>query len=67
MLFRWVNFTKFLTGASVVGSIAIPSILKHAGIIGWGALLMELSSFLIFGVAIVWFLQMSNEDSYSMF
>ncbi|XP_010934870.1 vacuolar protein sorting-associated protein 55 homolog [Elaeis guineensis] len=63
----WVNFTKFLTGASVVGSIAIPSILKHAGIICWGALLMELSSFLIFGVAIVWFLHMSNEDSYSMF
>ncbi|XP_008788697.2 vacuolar protein sorting-associated protein 55 homolog [Phoenix dactylifera] len=63
----WVNFTKFLTGASVIGSIAIPSILKHAGIIGWGALLMELSSFLIFGVAIVWFVQMSNEDSYNMF
>ncbi|WVZ09586.1 hypothetical protein V8G54_014116 [Vigna mungo] len=30
----WVNFTKFLTGASTVGGIAIPSILKHAGVIG---------------------------------
>ncbi|KAJ3694000.1 hypothetical protein LUZ60_009480 [Juncus effusus] len=58
----WDKFTKFLTGMSIVGSIAIPSILKHAGIIGWGALAMELSSFAVFGVAILWFLQMSNED-----
>ncbi|KAK8626225.1 hypothetical protein V6N13_133876 [Hibiscus sabdariffa] len=34
----WMNATKFLTGASAIGSIAIPAILKHAGIIGWGAL-----------------------------
>ncbi|KAK8516273.1 hypothetical protein V6N12_068883 [Hibiscus sabdariffa] len=34
----WVNATKFLTGASAIGSIAIPAILKHAGVIGWGAL-----------------------------
>ncbi|KAL6591404.1 hypothetical protein ACP70R_026033 [Stipagrostis hirtigluma subsp. patula] len=61
----WVNFTKFLTGASIVGSIAIPSILKHAGVIGWGALTMELSSFVVFGVAILWFLQMNGEDEYS--
>jgi hypothetical protein len=61
----WVNFTKFLTGASIVGSIAIPSILKHAGVIGWGALTMELSSFVVFGVAILWFIQMSSEDEYS--
>ncbi|TVU27833.1 hypothetical protein EJB05_19360 [Eragrostis curvula] len=61
----WVNFTKFLTGASIVGSIAIPSILKHAGVIGWGALTMELSSFVVFGVAILWFLQMNSEDEYS--
>ncbi|KAJ1690354.1 hypothetical protein LUZ63_014509 [Rhynchospora breviuscula] len=63
----WANFTKFLTGASIVGSIAIPSILKHAGIIGWGALAMELSSFVIFGVAILWFLQMSTQEEYSAF
>ncbi|CAL9073646.1 vacuolar protein sorting-associated protein 55 homolog [Musa acuminata AAA Group] len=63
----WVNFTKFLTGASVIGSIAIPSILKHANLIGWGALAMELSSFVVFGVAILWFLQMSNHDDYSYF
>nr|CAD1831074.1 unnamed protein product [Ananas comosus var. bracteatus] len=63
----WVNFTKFLTGASVVGSIAIPSILKHAGIIGWGALSMELSSFVVFGVAILWLLKTNREEEYSMF
>ncbi|WOK92746.1 vacuolar protein-sorting-associated protein [Canna indica] len=61
----WVNFTKFLTGFSVVGSIAIPSILKHANIIGWGALSMELSSFAVFGVAILLYLQMNNLDDYS--
>uniref|UniRef100_A0A453Q724 Vacuolar protein sorting-associated protein 55-like protein n=1 Tax=Aegilops tauschii subsp. strangulata TaxID=200361 RepID=A0A453Q724_AEGTS len=63
----WVNFTKFLTGTSIVGSIAIPSILKHAGVIGWGALTMELSSFAVFGLAIVRFLQMNSEDEYSAF
>ncbi|CAL9042620.1 unnamed protein product [Musa banksii] len=63
----WVNFTKFLTGASVVGSIAIPSILKHANLIGWGALAMELSSFVVFGVTILSFLQMSDRDEYSYF
>lgn len=63
----WENFTKFLTGASVVGSIAIPSILKHADVIGWGALVMELSSFFIFAVTILCFLQTSNDDEYSSF
>ncbi|PPR92988.1 hypothetical protein GOBAR_AA27681 [Gossypium barbadense] len=44
----WVNATKFLAGASAIGSIAIPAILKHAGVISWGALAMELSSFFVF-------------------
>jgi hypothetical protein len=60
-----VSFTKFLTGASVVGAIAIPSILKHAGIIGWGALTMELSSFGVFGLAILWYVHLNREDEYS--
>jgi hypothetical protein len=59
-----VNFTKFLTGASIVGSIAIPSILKHAGVIGWGALTMELSSFGIFGLAILCYFWINREDEY---
>ncbi|XP_043715497.1 vacuolar protein sorting-associated protein 55 homolog [Telopea speciosissima] len=63
----WVDASKFLTGASVVGSIAIPSILKHADIIGWEALAMEISSFLVFLIAIGCFVQMNNEDDYSRF
>ncbi|KAG6490475.1 vacuolar protein sorting-associated protein 55 homolog [Zingiber officinale] len=63
----WANLTKFLTGFSVIGSIAIPAILKHANLIGWGALVMELSSFAIFGIAIVWLLAMNNQDEYNFF
>ncbi|KAK0590882.1 hypothetical protein LWI29_032801 [Acer saccharum] len=63
---RWVNATKFLTGASAVGSIAIPVILKHAGVIGWGALLLELSSFFILVLSIVCYIGMSDADDYSM-
>ncbi|KAL5168281.1 Vacuolar protein sorting-associated protein 55 [Glycine soja] len=62
----WVNFTKFLTGASTVGGIAIPSILKHAGVIGWGAFAMELSSYFVFGMAVICYLWMSGDDDYSI-
>ncbi|XP_011018636.1 PREDICTED: vacuolar protein sorting-associated protein 55 homolog [Populus euphratica] len=62
----WVNATKFLTGASAIGSIAIPVILKHAGVIGWGALAMELSSFFVFVIAIMCYIGMSDNDDYSM-
>ncbi|KAE8729636.1 regulator of nonsense transcripts 1-like protein [Hibiscus syriacus] len=31
--FSWVTATRFLTGASAIGSIAVPAILKHAGVI----------------------------------
>ncbi|KAK7330862.1 hypothetical protein VNO77_25068 [Canavalia gladiata] len=61
---RWVNATKFLTGASAVGSIAIPTILKHSGVIGWGALAMELSSFFVFVLAIMCYIRMNDEDDY---
>lgn len=60
----WVNITKFLTGASAVGSVAIPVILKHAGVIGWGALAMDLSSFFVFVLAIMCYVGMGDEDSY---
>ncbi|KAF7810021.1 vacuolar protein sorting-associated protein 55-like protein [Senna tora] len=62
----WVNATKFLTGASAVGSIAIPAILKHAGVIGWGALAMDLSSFVVFVLAIMCFIQMNDDDDYTV-
>ncbi|KAK4751711.1 hypothetical protein SAY87_020509 [Trapa incisa] len=60
----WVNATKFLTGASSVGSIAIPAILKHAGVIGWGALAMELSSFFVIVLSIMCYMGMSSDDEY---
>ncbi|KAK4804948.1 hypothetical protein SAY86_004765 [Trapa natans] len=60
----WVNATKFLTGASSVGSIAIPAILKHAGVIGWGALAMELSSFFVIVLSIMCYIGMSSDDEY---
>ena len=60
----WVNLAKFLTGFSTIGSIAIPSILKHSGVIGWGAFAMELSSFFVFVLAILCFMGMSDEDDY---
>lgn len=63
----WLDATKFLTGASTVGSIAIPAILKHAGVIGWGALAMELSSFFVFVSATMCFIKMNDDDDYSMF
>ncbi|KAF5192711.1 Vacuolar protein sorting-associated protein 55-like protein [Thalictrum thalictroides] len=63
----WEDVTKFLTGFSATGSIAIPIILKHADVIGWGALIMELSSFFIFVLAILCFMQMSKESEYSAF
>ncbi|PIN23135.1 Leptin receptor gene-related protein [Handroanthus impetiginosus] len=63
----WIDATKFLTGASAVGSIAIPVILKHAGVIGWGALAMELSSFSVFVMAILCYLGTNEDDGYTMF
>ncbi|CAA0841966.1 Vacuolar protein sorting-associated protein 55 homolog [Striga hermonthica] len=61
----WVDAAKFLTGASAVGSIAIPVILKHAGVIGWGALAMELSSYFVFVVAILCFMGTNDDDGYN--
>ncbi|XP_057418005.1 vacuolar protein sorting-associated protein 55 homolog isoform X2 [Lotus japonicus] len=60
----WVNATKFLAGASAVGSIAIPAILKHSGVIGWGALAMDVSSFFVFVFAIMCYIRMSGEYDY---
>ncbi|KAI4311600.1 hypothetical protein MLD38_036483 [Melastoma candidum] len=62
----WVNATKFLTGFSAIGSIAIPAILKHAGVIGWGALALELSSFIVIVVSILCFLRVGSDNDYSI-
>lgn len=59
-----MNATKFLTGTSAIGSIAIPAILKHAGVIGWGALAMELSSFFVIVLSIMCYIRMNDDDEY---
>ncbi|KAJ1287238.1 hypothetical protein BS78_03G415800 [Paspalum vaginatum] len=43
----WMNAAKFLTGASAMGSLAIPAILRHAGLIETGAMFIEFTSFFI--------------------
>ncbi|TVU36995.1 hypothetical protein EJB05_18957 [Eragrostis curvula] len=43
----WINAAKFLTGASAMGSLAIPAILRHAGLIETGAMFIEFTSFFI--------------------
>ncbi|XP_027155867.1 vacuolar protein sorting-associated protein 55 homolog [Coffea eugenioides] len=65
-ILNWADVTKFLSGASAVGSIAIPIILKHAGVIGWEAMATELSSFFTFVLAIVCFIGTSEDDGYSI-
>lgn len=60
----WVDMAKFFTGASAVGSIAIPAILRHANLIGSGAMFIEFTSFFILVCTILCFHRASIEDSY---
>ncbi|KAK2364422.1 Vacuolar protein sorting 55 (VPS55) family protein [Trifolium repens] len=60
----WMDAAKFLTGASSVGSIAIPIILKHAQMIETGAMLIELVSFFIFICTVMCFHQASLDDDW---
>ncbi|XLR27465.1 hypothetical protein HN51_040745, partial [Arachis hypogaea] len=60
----WIDAAKFLTGASAVGSIAIPVILRHAHMIETGAMLIELVSFFIFICTVMCFHQASLDDDW---
>ncbi|KAK7378815.1 hypothetical protein VNO80_04263 [Phaseolus coccineus] len=60
----WIDAAKFLTGASAVGSIAIPIILKHAHMIETGAMLIELVSFFIFICTVLCFHQANLDDDW---
>ncbi|KHN18792.1 Vacuolar protein sorting-associated protein 55 like [Glycine soja] len=60
----WIDAAKFLTGASAVGSIAIPIILKHAHMIETGAMLIELVSFFIFICTVLCFHQAGLDDDW---
>lgn len=63
----WVDAAKFLTGASIIGSIAIPSILKHADVIGLGALFLVFASLFVFGCTAFCYFRMAVEDEDSYF
>ncbi|KAK7396712.1 hypothetical protein VNO78_17870 [Psophocarpus tetragonolobus] len=60
----WIDAAKFLTGASAIGSIAIPIILKHAHMIETGAMLIELVSFFIFICTVICFHQANLDDDW---
>ncbi|KAM7526016.1 hypothetical protein LguiA_015918 [Lonicera macranthoides] len=60
----WIGAAKFLTGASAVGSIAIPIILRHADLIGTGAMLIEFTSFVVFVCTVLCFHHASLEDEW---
>ncbi|KAB2631764.1 vacuolar protein sorting-associated protein 55-like protein [Pyrus ussuriensis x Pyrus communis] len=60
----WINAAKFLTGASTVGSIAIPIILRHAHMIETPAMWIEFFSFFIFICTVMCFHRASLEDAW---
>ncbi|KAJ0089161.1 hypothetical protein Patl1_32617 [Pistacia atlantica] len=64
MVFSWIDAAKFLTGASAVGSLAIPIILRHAHMIETGAMFIEFTSFVIFVCTVLCFHRASLEDEW---
>ncbi|XVE96369.1 hypothetical protein REPUB_Repub02eG0215300 [Reevesia pubescens] len=60
----WIDAAKFLTGASAVGSFAIPIILRHAHMISTGAMFIEFTSFIIFVFTVLCFHRASLEDDW---
>eukprot|EP00250_Pteridium_aquilinum_P013899 c21645_g1_i1 orf=96-476(+) len=60
----WADAAKFLTGFSAVGSIAIPAILHHAGLIKAGAMYIEFVSFFILLCTVLTFNQVSRDDTW---
>nr|POE70442.1 wd repeat-containing protein lwd1 [Quercus suber] len=60
----WIDAAKFMTGASAVGSIAIPIILRHAHMIETGAMLIEFTSFFIFACTVMCFHRASLEEDW---
>lgn len=60
----WIDAAKFLTGASAVGSIAIPAILRHADLIETGAMFIDFTSFLVLVCAVLCFHRASLEDDW---
>lgn len=63
-LLRWISAAKFLTGASAVGNIAIPAILRHADLIESGAMWIEFVSFFILVCTVLCFHHVSLEEEW---
>ena len=61
----WEDAAKFLTGFSAVGSIAIPAILHHAGMITAGAMIFEFMAFAVLCLTVLLFQRASSEDDWS--
>lgn len=59
----WLDAGKFLTGFSAVGSVAIPAVLAHAGVITAGALVLELAAVLVLGLTFVVYDYHATRDS----
>ncbi|KAK4772919.1 hypothetical protein SAY87_027938 [Trapa incisa] len=60
----WIDAAKFLTGASSIGSLAIPIILRHADLINTGAMFIEFTSFFIFVMTVMCFHRASLDDDW---
>ncbi|XP_078441568.1 vacuolar protein sorting 55 (VPS55) family protein isoform X1 [Wolffia australiana] len=60
----WISAAKFLTGASAVGSVAIPTILRHANLIEAGAMWIEFVSFFILVCTVLCFHHVTLEDDW---
>ena len=58
----WVDVGKFLTGFAAIGTIAIPSILYHAGKITSGALVMEILAVVLMGTSLILYDIMSERE-----
>eukprot|EP00270_Netrium_digitus_P017278 TRINITY_DN6311_c0_g1_i6.p1 TRINITY_DN6311_c0_g1~~TRINITY_DN6311_c0_g1_i6.p1 ORF type:complete len:131 (+),score=33.49 TRINITY_DN6311_c0_g1_i6:242-634(+) len=59
----WEEASKFLTGFSSVGSIAIPAILHHAGLITTGALGIQLAAFVTLLLTLLLFQRMMLSEA----
>eukprot|EP00245_Coleochaete_scutata_P014661 TRINITY_DN632_c0_g1_i4.p1 TRINITY_DN632_c0_g1~~TRINITY_DN632_c0_g1_i4.p1 ORF type:complete len:126 (-),score=20.39 TRINITY_DN632_c0_g1_i4:398-775(-) len=60
----WDDFAKFFTGMALVGSIAVPCILGHAGIVTVTAMWMSLGAFIVLFATLLLFQKSSFEEEW---
>lgn len=59
-----MNAAKFLTGFSSTAVVAILVILRHAGLIEAGAMVLELLAFVVLSLTIILFQRVRMEDNW---